>query len=88
MTQQKNNTITIEFYGQLKDVFQAHSIEHRLDRNPVDHVEQLYLNLCEQHPNAPVLSNIRPIINDTFVDWDAGFSAGDVIGFFPPASGG
>ncbi|WP_223788932.1 MoaD/ThiS family protein [Marinicella meishanensis] len=81
-------TITIELYGQLKDTFAAQTIEHRLEPGVPTNVQQLYQALRAQQPNAPQQQQIRPIINDTFVEWDAGFQAGDVIGFLPPASGG
>ena len=84
----QTTNITIEFYGQLKDIFQAQTTELTVPADEPVNVKQLYLSLCEQHPDAPATDHIRPIINDTFVDWDAGFGAGDVVGFFPPASGG
>jgi molybdopterin converting factor small subunit len=81
--------LTIEFYGRLKAEFSSIPIE--VDFENMSHqttIEQIYLDLCKQHNCEPAIKIIKPILNDTFADWHELIKANDVIGFFPPASGG
>lgn len=78
--------ITIEFYGRLKAqfsespiIFNAHAsmkIEHIIDQ------------LCDDHQTNINKQVIKPILNDTFANWDDIVTENDVIGLFPPAAGG
>ncbi|TDR18369.1 MoaD/ThiS family protein [Marinicella litoralis] len=77
--------ITIEFYGKLKAEFSEHPIEWQSDAVTVN---DIYHQLCKQHQKQPNTQVIKPIINDSFCDWQQVVNDGDVIGFFPPASGG
>ncbi len=77
--------VTIEFYGKLKTQFSQQPIEWQSEFSTI---EEIYLELCDQHQRAANTRVIKPIINDTFCDWSQTTSNGDVIGFFPPASGG
>lgn len=81
--------IKTEFYGRLKDDFSQDPIEFEVtghDSNIT--LEQVYLMLCEKYHKTPNSNLIKPILNDTFAEWDEVVKASDVIGFFPPASGG
>lgn len=79
-------TIKIEFYGRLKEDFNATSTEWTFQ--PDTTVEALYQSLCDTHQVTTNIHVVRPIINDTFVDWQQHIAPHDVVGFFPPASGG
>lgn len=78
--------ITVEFYGRLKAEFSQQAIE--LTISPDQNIEAIYLQLCKRHQIEPNTEVIKPILNDTFSDWQQVVAAGDVVGFFPPASGG
>lgn len=79
--------INIEFYGRLKDEFSQEPIEISI-QNSESSLEHIYLDLCKSHQVTPNTKVIKPILNDTFADWQNQVKAGDVVGFFPPASGG
>ncbi len=78
--------ITTEFYGRLKTEFSQQAITTEVSADQT--IEAIYLHLCQEHQVKPNTKVIRPILNDTFSDWDQTVNAGDVVGFFPPASGG
>ena len=77
--------VTIELYGRLKAAFGHQAIECSTQATTV---EGVYRELCTQHQQEAETRVIRPIINDTFCDWSQTIKSGDVLGFFPPASGG
>ena len=73
--------ITVEFYGRLKDQF--------IDwQTQSDTVITVYQELCTKYEQADQSSVIKPILDDTFCEWDQKLRDNDVIGFFPPAAGG
>ena len=78
--------ISTEFYGRLKEEFSQSPIELTIEGNTT--IEAIYLQLCSSHQITPNTQVIKPILNDTFADWQDRVSAHDVIGFFPPAAGG
>jgi len=81
--------ISIEFYGRLKADFSQLPIEIELPSDqPELRIERIYLDLCEKHDTTPNTHIIKPILNDTFAEWQDTVKDKDVVGFFPPASGG
>ena len=86
--------LTIEFYGKLKAEFSPKPLSFNTSRfdisacqTPIS-IECIYLKICQTYNNTPDTKITKPILNDTFVDWSDSVKDGDVIGFFPPASGG
>lgn len=77
--------ITVEFYGKLKTEFSQHPIEWI---SVLFTIEEIYQEICNHHQQTVNTLAIKPIINDTFCDWHQLVQNNDVIGFFPPASGG
>jgi|GEM_PF-2016582 len=80
--------LTIEFYGRLKAEFSTGAIELKLSDNKTSSIEEIYHDLCQSYNTSPNIKIIKPILNDTFAEWSDSVKANDVIGFFPPASGG
>ena len=78
-------TITIEFYGRLKEQFSESPLTFH---NKNNEVEAIYKALCQQYNQPTEQRIIKPIINDTFCEWQDTVYTGDVLGFLPPASGG
>lgn len=78
--------ISTEFYGRLKEEFSQLPIELNVEADST--IEAIYLQLCASHQSTPDTQVIKPILNDTFAEWQDKVSAHDVIGFFPPAAGG
>ncbi len=79
--------VTLEFYGRLKDQFSPTPLDVEI-KNHASTIESVYLWMCEKHSIEPEVESIKPILNDTFANWDDVVSANDAVGFFPPASGG
>jgi len=77
--------VNIEFYGRLKTQFSQQSIEWHSEQSTV---EAIYRELCNHFNQEINLRVIKPILNDTFCDWQQVINNNDVIGLFPPASGG
>ena len=77
--------INIEFYGRLSQDFGQRNTQW--DGNHQS-IESIFDALCLQQQIDLDKSTIRPILNDAFSDWNAVPKTGDVVGFFPPASGG
>ncbi len=77
--------VTIEFYGRLKAEFSQEPIEWQSSSSTV---EDIYQELCTDRQQPANIQVIKPILNDTFCEWSQIAKNGDVIGFFPPASGG
>ncbi len=77
--------IQVEFYGKLKSQFSQEPIDWQTDNSSVIEV---YRELCEQLNQDVETRVIKPILNDTFCEWHQDIKEGDVIGLFPPASGG
>lgn len=77
--------INLEFYGRLQSQFAGQSTQ--LSTAPGT-VKAIYQALCEQHQQTDESAVIKPILNDTFCDWQDRPAEGDTVGFFPPASGG
>ncbi len=81
--------LKIEFYGRLKAAFSQHPLVLDIPAHQTETtIAQIYLDLCKTHNNTPNTHIIKPILNDTFADWDDQVKANDVVGFFPPAAGG
>ncbi len=81
--------LTIEFYGRLKSEFSPTSIELDMtDFGSNVSLKEIYLKICQSHQVTADTQIIKPILNDTFADWNDVVKANDVVGFFPPASGG
>ncbi|MCB1581863.1 MAG: hypothetical protein R3E90_10560 [Marinicella sp.] len=77
--------ITIEMYGRLKHVFGHDTLVWKTEAITV---KDIYLELCEQHHCVDESNIIRPIIDDTFCQWQSKVTEYNVLGFLPPASGG
>jgi len=77
--------ITIEFYGRLKSQFSATPIQWQSQSTLM---ADIYQELCLKYNQTNESSIIKPIINDTFCDWQQKVNDKDIVGFFPPASGG
>lgn len=77
--------ITIEFYGRLTRDFEQRKIQWE---GTPERIDAIFDDLCAKHQVNIDKSTIRPILNDEFSAWDVMPQAGDVVGFFPPASGG
>ena len=77
--------ITIEFYGRLKVQYSASPISWQTEATSIATVYQELYTKYQQNDDSHLL---RPILNDTFSEWQQSFQDGDVIGFFPPAAGG
>ena len=78
----------ILFYGRLAD---AIGPELQLDGQSPCSVAELRDRLAEEHPHAQaVLQNRRALtcVGDRFVRDDHSLSAGDIVEFMPPVSGG
>ncbi len=86
--------LSIEFYGRLKAQFSTKPLElnvaepDKTDRNTIITIENIYLDLCQSYGCKSEIKIIKPILNDTFAEWNDPVKTNDVIGFFPPASGG
>jgi molybdopterin converting factor small subunit len=81
--------LTVEFYGRLKAEFGQPAVAIEVsEQTQAVTIEQVYLQLCQTHQCTANTQVIRPILNDTFANWDDIVKANDVIGLFPPASGG
>ncbi len=78
--------IKIELYGRLIGLFGQDHIFWQTQANST--MKALYQSLCQTHQVDDSIKGIKPVINDTFVDWNNEFQSGDVLGFLPPASGG
>lgn len=78
--------IKIELYGRLRGLFGQDHIEW--PAQATSSMKALYQSLCQAHHVDDSITGIKPVINDTFVDWNHEFQNGDVLGFLPPASGG
>jgi molybdopterin synthase sulfur carrier subunit len=77
--------ITIEFYGRLKQQFDADHIEWVSQATTI---KDIYTEICHEYNCEDESNLIKPIINDSFCDWHDTVSANSTIGFLPPASGG
>ena len=81
--------LKIEFYGRVKAEFGQAPIELDIQEQQRETtIEYIYLDLCKKHNCIPNTHIIKPILNDTFAEWSDPVKTNDVIGFFPPASGG
>ncbi|MCX7553533.1 MoaD/ThiS family protein [Marinicella sp. S1101] len=79
--------ITTEFYGRLKEQFSPEPIEIESIPHPAT-IQTVFDLLCELHQVKINPESIKPILNDTFADWDDEVKQHDIVGFFPPAAGG
>ncbi len=81
--------LTLEFYGRLKSEFSPTPIEFDISNfGSKVPIKEIYLKICQSHEVTADMQMIKPILNDTFADWNDVVNANDVLGFFPPASGG
>lgn len=77
--------ITLEFYGRLRSQFSEQALPFETEHKTV---EAVFNQLCQNCGQDNSHSDLKPIINDAFADWQDEITDGDVLGFLPPASGG
>jgi len=77
--------ITIEYYGRLQESFGGSSETAETDGPTLLDVFQ---QQCSKHALDLTVDDIRPVVNDSFAEWNDTCQEGDVIGFLPPAAGG
>lgn len=78
--------IKIEFYGRLKAQFSNQPINMTVESSNT--IEDIIDRLCQKQQSNINKQVIKPILNDTFANWDDTVNDNDVIGLFPPAAGG
>ena len=77
--------IHIEYYAILRE--QRGCKEERVT-TAASTPKELYLELQEKHHFSLPIENVKPAINDTFMDWNSELQANDKIVFIPPVTGG
>jgi molybdopterin converting factor subunit 1 len=75
----------VQYYAQLRE--DAGRAEETVQTGATS-VSALFEELSRRHEFSLFPENLRVAVNGSFVDWDAGLDAQDLVVFIPPVAGG
>jgi molybdopterin synthase sulfur carrier subunit len=80
-------TITLRFFGQLKELTKTNEIEIQLKKDL--NIEALQWIIGERFPNIKEhLNSVSYSVNNEYVNKETTIKEGDIVGLLPPISGG
>ncbi|BBM82790.1 MoaD/ThiS family protein [Candidatus Uabimicrobium amorphum] len=77
--------IEVEYYAILRE---ERGCKRESTTTTAQTPRDLYIELQKKHGFSLSIDNVKPAINDDFVDWDHHLQTNDKIVFIPPVTGG